>query len=471
MTGTLLDTFEGHLRCSGRLLLQTSSDIVLLDLAEGDTRRQKCLPGWAFANEVQGGMISDHLAALTTLRAFTPICDVKIEQYPMAVMDELSKTVVRGSTTMVFQGDVKATWITLLPLRGYDDDLRQCEKVLMAAGFEPCGETIDYYGLLGLDVDLYTSKPDMDFAWGTPVYESAALIARTFLDVARRNEDGILADHDTEFLHDYRVSLRRVRSMLSLFQKVYDDDDCLQVKNELAVIMKQTNRLRDLDVYLLEREAFYQLVPESMYRGLDTLFQIFERERQDVFQQVCRFLQNDEYVLRMNELQQHFIAGGQMRRGSRADEASGSYAQRTIMKRYNKVAKVARSIHSDTPDAVVHELRIHCKKLRYLLEFFSVLFPAGSMKELVKPIKGLQSLLGRFNDCSVQRESLAQFIKDHPIRGKKGIMLAESIGALVATLYQMQVKSRKQIDSALMDFSNNETGRDFKKLFTEGGSR
>jgi CHAD domain-containing protein len=259
--------------------------------------------------------------------------------------------------------------------------------------------------------------------------------------------------------------------MLSLFQKVYNDDDCRQVKNELAAIMKQTNRLRDLDVYLLEREAFYRLVPESMYKGLNTLFQIFEHERQDVFQQVCCFLQSDEYVLRMNALQQRFSAEAPLPRGARADDYAGTYAQRTIMKRYNRVAKLARSIHSDTPDAIVHELRIHCKKLRYLLEFFAVLFPEKSVKELVKPIKGLQSLLGRFNDCSVQRESLAQFIKNHPMRGKKGIMLAESIGALVATLYQMQVKSRKQIDSALMDFSNNQTGRDFKKLLAEGGSR
>lgn len=141
------------------------------------------------------------------------------------------------------------------------------------------------------------------------------------------------------------------------------------------------------------------------------------------------------------------------------------YAGKTILQRYRKVARIARSIDAETPDEVVHRLRIQCKKLRYLMEFFTPLFPQRRMKRLVRSLKGLQDLLGIFNDCSVQRESLTQFVADHPLRGKKGMMLAESVGALAATLYQKQLRTRSEIDAALKDFANKQTNQNFRALF------
>jgi len=67
--------------------------------------------------------------------------------------------------------------------------------------------------------------------------------------IARQNEDGIKADYDTEFLHDYRVSLRKVRSVLSLFK-----GENIALKQAFSDIMKGTNQLRDLDVYLLDKQ-------------------------------------------------------------------------------------------------------------------------------------------------------------------------------------------------------------------------
>ena len=56
--------------------------------------------------------------------------------------------------------------------------------------------------------------------------------------------------------------------------------------------------------------------------------------------------------------------------GPNADRGAYGYACALIWKRYRKVCKLARSITPDTPDEIVHDLRIDCKKLRYLMEFF-----------------------------------------------------------------------------------------------------
>lgn len=470
VTGQMLDTFDGHLRMSGQLLLQLSRKLVLVDLATGELIEQVCAAGWVFADKLESGVIGDRLRKLTTLRAFSSMCAVGVEQRQVVVIDELEKTVVRARTTVLEQEKNHATWMSIEPLRGYDNELLQFSGALDAVGFEVYDPSMDYYPAIGIERVLYTSKPDFVFGWDTTVYDSATLIAQTFLAVARQNEEGILADTDTEFLHDFRVSLRRVRSLLSLFRNVYDPEDCRTANQELAAIMKQTNRLRDLDVYLMDRSNFYALVPDSMYQGLDTLFDIFVRERREALEQVCDFLRSEGYHEIMDDLQRRFSSDEGMEQGHSAGESTGHFASRLLLKRYGKVSKLANAISKDTPDETVHALRIQCKKLRYLMEFFSPLYTQDDIKPLVKSLKGLQDKLGEFNDCSVQRTSLTEFLKQHSLRGKKGLMLAESVGAIVATLYQMQLRARVEIGSSLGAFSNAATASAFKQLVSGGGA-
>ncbi len=66
----------------------------------------------------------------------------------------------------------------------------------------------------------------------------------------------------------------------------------------------------------------------------------------------------------------------------------------------------------DTEDEVVHQLRINCKKLRYLMEFFAPLFPENEIKTLIKALKLLQDNLGNFNDYSVQQIFLRQVLNE-----------------------------------------------------------
>ncbi len=471
ISGTLRDTFEGHLRSSGQLLVQTPTKLFLLDLVSGDVLEQNAAPGWSFAAELVSGIVADRLLKHSSLRAFSVICNVSIKQRGMAVMDELDKTVVRGRISELSHDAVHTTLVSAVPLRGYDAEMSLFANALAGLGFAAFGASSDLYPLLGIDKEPYTSKPEVRLEWDCSVYESANRIAHTFIGVARRNETGIMDDIDTEFLHDFRVSLRRVRSLLSLFSNVYSAKDCQVAKAELGDIMKQTNRLRDLDVYLMERGSFYALVPDSMHKGLDVLFNLFAEERHAAFIQVRGFLQSDSYREGMNDLQGRFNVPDGMSCGNSANEATGHFAGRMIMKRYGKVARLARSITKETPDEKVHALRIQCKKLRYLMEFFAPLYDADAVKPLVKSLKGLQDGLGHFNDCSVQRAALSAFVEEHPMRGKKGLVLAESVGALVATLYQKQLRARSQIDGSLAAFANEKTNQHFMALFADGDSR
>jgi CHAD domain-containing protein len=140
-------------------------------------------------------------------------------------------------------------------------------------------------------------------------------------------------------------------------------------------------------------------------------------------------------------------------------------AKAIIHKRYRKVIKKGRQISATTPDEKLHELRIDCKKLRYLLEFFTSLFPEDQMKILIKQLKQLQENLGDFNDLSVQKQFLAQHLGAIKPQSAQVVMLAAGIGGLITRLRLEHQRVRSQFLSVFDRFNTAENRKRFKTLF------
>ena len=68
----------------------------------------------------------------------------------------------------------------------------------------------------------------------------------------------------------------------------------------------------------------------------------------------------------------------------------------------------------------LHDMRIACKRLRYLLEIFAIAFE-DDLEPFIDEVKGLQDLLGDIHDCDVQ----IPMLEDHlawldGARGRRG---------------------------------------------------
>jgi CHAD domain-containing protein len=59
----------------------------------------------------------------------------------------------------------------------------------------------------------------------------------------------------------------------------------------------------------------------------------------------------------------------------------------------------------------LHDLRIACKRLRYLLEIFAIAFD-DDLEPFIDGVKGLQDLLGDIHDCDVQLPEVAAFLEE-----------------------------------------------------------
>lgn len=454
-TATLLETFDGELSKKGFLLFESPEHLLCLNSLTGQIVQQpgsllkKCLP------TINKGPIAKALTNISSIRAFLPVAPVRYQLETYAVLDDEQKTVARLSTVSIKSGEKQLQILIAKNVRGYT---KAYTKLLTALPLLGCREALEYniFEQLGLQQSQYLAKPEIPLQAEAPIHKSTAKIIETFLHIARQNEVGIVKDHDTEFLHDYRVSLRKVRSVISLFKGVYSEETTLFLKDEFASIMQCTGRLRDLDVYLLDKENYFTLVPPSTHEGLHILFDCFAQERQQEHVSVCSFLTSKAYKKRIKKLQKSFVQQ-RLDMGKKADTPSLAFACKLLLKRYNKVCSIARSIDATTPDETVHELRIQCKKLRYLMEFFTPLFPRKQIKGLIKELKVLQDNLGRFNDYSVQQESLAAFLSNNPVKGPSGFKVAEAIGALTAMLNLRQQKERNLVMENFSRFDSDAT--------------
>lgn len=462
---TLLDCFDQPLRQSGRVLIQTDTSLELF----GQTGRvTESLPkgGANFITDLPAGPLRQALSDLSPLRRLLPCGSGQRQYATLSFTDDEEKTHCRVRLLFITAQDEHAGALALVqPIRGYDVSLAAVQQQVHDLG-GVAFDSMAMYGQLFPPQGIYTAKPEISFAHDTSAFSAANQIIATHLPIARANEDGIVADYDTEFLHDYRVQLRKIRSVLSLFKGVYDEGQTDSLKTRFSAIMAPTGSLRDLDVYLLEKQAYYDLLPEELHAGLDTLYNALSDQRHTEHAKLARHLRSPAYQREIADLTTCFEQAANLPQGPNALLLAHDYASSLIYKRYRKVCKIAAGIDAATPDAEVHALRIQCKKLRYLMEFFATVFPAEPLMKLLKSLKRLQENLGLFNDYSVQQIKLQEMLNalpDAPDNHK--FQVAQSVGALIALLHTRQVKERPRIVKSFTRFNSPETQQIFSELF------
>src|SRR5207248_4981839 len=82
-------------------------------------------------------------------------------------------------------------------------------------------------------------------------------------------EDGVRRQLDAELLHDFRVAIRRTRSMVSLAKRQLRGDPWQSLASEWAWLAALTSDARDLDVLLDDIEAARAVLPARTNPGPD----------------------------------------------------------------------------------------------------------------------------------------------------------------------------------------------------------
>lgn len=464
----VLDCFDQSLRQSGRLLLESNGEFLLIG-SDGTLLQQPSERRGNFVADLIAGPVKENLSDVSPLRCLLNLGEGTLCAQQLRLVDDEQKTHLR---VQVLGFDVDGTTVSLLAVddvRGYGKSHKRVIRALRDAGATSASPNALVSALFPA-LTPYVAKPELSFDTTTTAFMATNQIIAAYLEVARQNEPGTMADFDTEFLHDYRVALRKIRSVLSLFKGVYGDAATATLKQRFSDLMVPTGPLRDLDVYLLEQDLYYDMLPTNLHEGLRLMFATFEADRKKVLSGLVKRLRSVAYHREMAELQAMFEAPGAVVQGGLGSLAVADYAQKLIWKRYRKVCKTAAKIDDTTQDEEVHELRISCKKLRYLIEFFAHQFDPAEIKAILKPLKRLQDNLGLFNDYSVQQHKLQQLIATGRLKGQTALIAAQSIGALISILHGRQLEERARVMQSFARFDSPKTQQRFRTLFHEKGA-
>jgi len=244
--------------------------------------------------------------------------------------------------------------------------------------------------------------------------EAAVKTLRFHLARMLEHEAGTRLGEDSEELHVMRVSTRRMRMALRVFEEYLDRQAMRPVLKGLRRTGRTLGAVRDLDVFQEKTQHYLDALPPERAGDLDGLLAACRAERERQRERLVDYLDGGRYrafVERFEEL----LDGPLERLSARppADPRPQRVAQVLPGVLYKDMA-VAWAFEGqlgglETPLPRFHALRKGCKGLRYTLEFFEDVLGPGA-RPLIKKVKGLQDHLGDLQDAVVTSGVLRDYL-------------------------------------------------------------
>jgi CHAD domain-containing protein len=470
---TYYDTFDWALYHNGLSLFRSAKDYTLYSLRGGhvvQTIRWPSNNPPGFCEAFPSVALSGKLRKIMNIRALIRRGRLEKETQTLCILDDLQKTVLRINVETICAGQASIiNVVTLRQVRGYDKFQRDVGRFLSAGGTRRTAMEIFEIVLnaAGEKPGDYSSDMRVQLQPDMPAKEATVAILKRLLAVIRQNEHGIKDDIDTECLHDFRVAVRRTRSALAQIKDVFPSETIAPFREYFADLGKSSNELRDLDVYLLNRGRFEAMLQVGWRPRLDPLFETLRTQRRRQYKEFVTVLNSVPYSDTLDQWEELLKGkmGDTAEKPTNADKLIVNLAREFILKRYKQVMKLGSRMDDATSDGELHKLRLQCKKLRYLLEFFASLFPQEKMAILIRQLKNLQDNLGEFNDLCMQQPRLHGFIhRVNPQREGSNETIAAA-GGLVACLYQRQQVVRKAFNDTFKKFSQPKNASLYTELF------
>jgi CHAD domain-containing protein len=211
--------------------------------------------------------------------------------------------------------------------------------------------------------------------------------------------------HD-DSLHDFRVSMRRLRSYIQAYEKVLpmDRESCLNIK----AVASATNLARD-------HEVFKEWLDE-----VSAKYPHFKSYAAQIDEKIIDYINSQQEKVGRSKLVKRWRrVSNQLHQINRKSLVKNKQVpmdeySRDLIKRH--IGKFNSNFESSLQTRSLEELhkaRIRLKRVRYLLDLY--VLHAPEIKESIKSLKVLQDLLGYINDRSQFVMILTAVLKASPV--------------------------------------------------------
>jgi CHAD domain-containing protein len=418
---TVLDTFDGRVRRAGAYLTRDSENgapRVAWQSHGGDRQlAMRLKQPVSFAWDFPAGPLQQLVASVIGPRRLLEQADAEEYGTLLEILDDRGKTVgrlrvVSGQArlpTSTGAWQALPTVITLTGLRGYEDAYRRLVPVIKSRpGFEPCpeGPLGVMLGRVGASMRGDLSVPRVDLAPTVRADIGTRQIHLALVDILEANEPGLRANLDTEFLHDFRVAVRRTRSLLGQIRHVFPQITVEHFSTEFSWLGRLTGPPRDMDVLVL---ALRQRSGELSVTDCDGLTAALGQTQRQEHARLVEALDSDRYKKLLSDWKSFLKRPV----SSQPDAANASASLAAVVSRRawrlsRRIARTGETIDDRTPAETVHRVRIDAKKLRYLIDVTPAFYESSDLGCVLNALKKLQRALGDFNDADVQERQLLE---------------------------------------------------------------
>jgi CHAD domain-containing protein len=204
------------------------------------------------------------------------------------------------------------------------------------------------------------------------------------------------AGYDAEAVHDLRVGLRRLRTLLRPARSIYGKRKIRAAGAELRRFAQATGAVRDEEVL---HETLLSLdLPRRTRRALEAWLRSRGRLEREQREAAVRLLTSPADAQAAPSLDHALTAlESVIRSRKQGKEAAVGVARSAIDTAIRGVRELAVIASATEDPAAMHALRIGEKRLRYTAEIFAEVLP-GESARLVKEATRMQKRLGELHD-------------------------------------------------------------------------
>jgi CHAD domain-containing protein len=244
-----------------------------------------------------------------------------------------------------------------------------------------------------------------DLAGAATVEDALLRAVGHLLDVMLHQAPGCRLDAGPEGVHQLRVALRRLRSVLKAFRPAARGPALDELDEGLKALARRLGPARDWDVFLagLAAEAAAALGEDRRLSGLK---RAAEAKRDAAYHALRRELDGPNF--RRLALDGVSLL---LRRPWRADADADAavldaplaeFAAPLLEKRWRKLREGGDGMAGHSLEEL-HEVRLEAKRLRYVAELFAPIWGGKASRRFLKRLSALQEALGTVNDAAVAR--------------------------------------------------------------------
>lgn len=227
----------------------------------------------------------------------------------------------------------------------------------------------------------------------TNATRAVARLATGYLEAAAAACARLADPADSEALHDFRVAMRRLRSLLRAYRPWLGDTLPRKLRRKLGKLVARSGPARDAEVQLAWLREHRHKVGDAERPGVQWLVEYLATRRDSEYLELREAL-----PATFSRLRRRLLA--RLDRAAGADaELFGAAAAQRLQESAADFQAHMEQVHDAADEEEIHYARIAGKRLRYLLEPLAGQLAGG--KALVMELRALQDLMGEIHDCQV----------------------------------------------------------------------